>query len=402
MNQESVFALRFVVKDLAKVRKAIETMNKNLESMQKNADKTKASLEKMNSSLGKGAKSLAKFALSYFTISKIIGTVFNKTAEAVQISNMAQQAGVAQGAIGRLGKALRAYGGDARSAGAAYANLTNIIGKARHGFGISEDVQRVNAMYGIGFNFGNIGKDELMTNIAKSMHRLHGKGDQWAINQIASAYGIDSAMANFLAEKGGSWKKFVNTKEYKDLNRSELQKILDTEDEMNQVMENMSRKVVQGLSDILDWLKKKFGLTPDEEEKKRKEEIRKDEEEKEKLRKKIIEEKNRVIKLAGITPTGNLDADYNRALEKTRIEAISNKNMSLARYWMDYIKNANFDPQEMLQASRLVSNIGGKISSFPAKDGITVRVEFGDVVIENKSGQEIMATKGKQEVTYVK
>lgn len=251
MNQEATFALRFMIKDFAKMRKAIDEINRKM----KTTNDTAKTLDK---SFSRATMAVGKFALGFFALSKIINGVFRKANEQIQLDVMAQSAGVARSEIAKLGKALRIYGGDAKSAGSAYASLTNIIGGATHGMGISEDVARVNAMYGIGFNYGNISQDTLMTEIAKTMHRLRGQKDQWAINQIASAYGIDAPMANFLAEKGANWKAFVNTKEYKDLSKSELQRLLDEEEQFNLIVDKALIEIVHGVNYIVDYIKREL------------------------------------------------------------------------------------------------------------------------------------------------
>lgn len=252
MNKEAVFALRFVMKDFAKMRKGIEQMNKNLEAMQKNANKASSGMNKLNTSMGKTIRSLGKFALAYFTLSKIISTTFKQANEAIQIDLMAQSANVAADKIGKLGKALRIYGGDAKSAGSAYASLTDIIGGAQHGMGISEDVQRVNAMYGIGFNYGNISQDTLMTEIATSMHRLRQKGDQWGINQIAKAYGLDSSMANFLAEQGANWSSERNKQQWERVSKSETVRLLEAQDNLEKATANLGNALIKYLPELVN------------------------------------------------------------------------------------------------------------------------------------------------------
>lgn len=265
MNQEAVFALRFIMKDFAKMRKGIEQMNKNLEQMQNNAKKASGGMNNLNTSMGKSIRTLTKFALAYFTLSKIMSSTFKKANEAVQIDLMAQSAGVAADKIGKLGKALRLYGGDAKSAGSAYASLTNIIGGATHGMGISEDVMRVNAMYGIGFNYGNISQEELMTQIAKSMHSLRKQGDQWAINQIASAYGLDAPMAEFLAEQGANWSSEANKHKFAKVSKSETQRLIESQDNLDAQLANLGNRLIPILTRLVDatekilvWLEDRF------------------------------------------------------------------------------------------------------------------------------------------------
>lgn len=265
MNQEATFALRFITKDFAKMRKGIEEMNKNLEKMQNNAKKASGNMNNLNTSMGKTIRTIGKFALAYFALSKIMSATFKKVSETIQIDLMAQSAGVAADKIGKLGKALRIYGGDARSAGSAYSSLTDVIGGATHGMGISEDVARVNAMYGIGFNYGNISPDTLMTEIAKTMHRLRGQNDQWAINQIAKAYGIDAPMANFLAEQGANWSSEANKHKFKRVSKTETQRLIESQDNLDAQLAKLGDRMMPILTKLVDvteqllaWLEEKF------------------------------------------------------------------------------------------------------------------------------------------------
>lgn len=258
MNQEAQFALRFVVKDLAKIRKACDEMNERLANMDRRAKRASKSIDGVQKSFRKATVSIGKFALAYFTLSKMISTVFSKAAESIQIDMMADSAGVAAEKIGKLGKALRVYGGDAKTAGSAYMNLTNIIGGATHGRGLSEDITRVNAMYGIGFNYGNISQDQLMTNIAVAMQKLRNKGDQWGINQIASAYGIDTSMANFLSEQGANWSSTANKEKWEKLSRSETRQLIEAEEALKEeyakLTSNFLPDLVKGLEKLNQFL----------------------------------------------------------------------------------------------------------------------------------------------------
>lgn len=265
MNKEAVFALRFVMKDFAKMRKGIEQMNKNLEDLKKRSNAASTGFNNLNNSVSKSIRSLAKFALSYLALSKIMSVTFKKANESIQIDLMAQSAGVAADKIGKLGKALRSYGGDAKSAGSAYNSLTDIIGGAQHGMGVSQDIAKVNAMYGIGFNYGNISQDELMTNIAVRMKELRAKGDQWAINQIASAYGLDAPMAEFLTKHGANWNSERNKEDWQKLSISETQKLINATDDLEtQIAEfgkeffSLLKELVSGVTEIVKYINAKI------------------------------------------------------------------------------------------------------------------------------------------------
>ena len=253
-NQQATFALKFVVENLSQMRKSIETMNNNIKKMQQNAKSASKGMDGLNNSFRKTIRSISKFALAYFAISKIMTTGFKKMNESLQIDMMAQSSGVLTSQIGKLGKALRSFGGDARSAGNAYASLTDIIGSAQHGMGVSEDVQRVNSRFGIAFNYGNITQDQLMTNIATRMKTLRQQGNAWGVNEIAKAYGFDEPMTNFLATYGSDWIKQRNSKEYKDLNKSGMQKLQEVEDKIDTSLAKIAEEILPPMAVALEKL----------------------------------------------------------------------------------------------------------------------------------------------------
>ena len=261
MNQEAVFALKFVVKDLAKMQRGIDAVNKNLEKLNKtvgkgnkNFNKQTKEVNKLNQSFAKAARGALKFALAYVTVQKIFNTAMKNANESLQLHLMADMAGVAAEKVNKLGRALLRYSGDAKSAGSAYRSLSDIIGGATHGMGISEDVSRVNAMYGIGINYGNISEDELMTNIAVAMNRLKQNGDTWGIRQIASAYGLDDAMADFLATEGANWAAKRDTYEApltdREIAAESLEKQKDIENYLNEIV----NKLLPYIQDALDFV----------------------------------------------------------------------------------------------------------------------------------------------------
>lgn len=259
MNQEAVFALKFVVKDLAKMQRGIDTVNKNLEKLNKtvgkgnkNFNKQTKEVNKLNQSFAKAARGALKFALAYVTVQKIFNTAMKNANESLQLHLMADMAGVAAEKVNKLGRALLRYSGDAKSAGSAYRSLSDIIGGATHGMGISEDVSRVNAMYGIGINYGNISEDELMTNIAVAMNRLKNNGDTWGIRQIASAYGLDDAMADFLATEGANWAAKRDTYEAPLTEREAAVKQVESLKKLEDQIDKLVNKIMPHISHVID------------------------------------------------------------------------------------------------------------------------------------------------------
>lgn len=374
MNQEAVFALKFVVKDLAKMRKAMDEMNKNLAKMQQNANKASISVDKINTSMGKTVRTIGKFALAYFGLSKIISTVFSKANESAQLEIMAQTAGVARKEIGKLGKALRLYGGDARSAGSAYASLTNIIGGATHGMGISEDVARVNAMYGIGFNYGNISKDALMTEIARSMHKLRGQGDQWAINQIASAYGLDSSMAEFLTKHGAGWRNYVNSQEWQDINVSDSQRLLKAEEDIKAkfdiVINELLPRIADGVEGIYRIINATLGAFA--------------------MPKGLAEKEPKVLNITDESRIKYAQHQYEMGkISKEKYDEIvlnhtttpmpwateALKNIGLAKYWKEVIESSENPLAEMAHLMKINKDV--KFNTLPLASGLNTYVDVG-------------------------
>ena len=404
MNQEAVFALRFVVKDLAKMRKATEQMNENLKKLQKNAGGASKNLDKVNNSFGKVTRAALKFAAAYFTVSKIVGMVFSKANEALQLNEMAISAGIATEKIGKLGKALKLYGGDARSAGAAYASLTNIIGGAQHGMGISEDVARVNAMYGIGFNYGNISQEQLMTQIAKSMHRLKGQGDSFAIQQIASAYGLSNDVAAFLATHGANWRANVNAQQWEQMNMSEAQRLIKAEDDLGEKIKDLVMRlepvlttIANGLLEVAKYLEtlvgwivnKKKSLTPPAPKQEGYG---------------IITDDAFVNYQKGLLDSGKITKEKFDEVVKDRMTmtavpwaTTALKNKSLAGYYADYIQSAESPLEEMAHLTRLGK---AKFDFLPLASGAEIRSNINGQVTKieliNKSNTDLAVGNVKQ------
>ena len=378
MNQESVFALRFVMKDFAKMRKGIEQINKNLEQMKENANKASGGMDKLTASIGKTIRSIGKFALAYFALSKIINTTFKKVQESIQIDLMAQSAGVAAEKIGKLGKALRMYGGDAKSAGSAYNSLIDIIGGAQHGMGISQDVARVNAMYGIGFNYGNISQDELLTNIAIKMKELRGKGDQWAINQIASAYGLDASMAEFLTKHGSKWSSKANQEEWKKLSVSETQQLINAQDSLEQEIANFGTMLMPLLKDLVDGVKTIAAWINDK--------INKSQP--------IKDDKGNVVAVkAGRFGTVPILSEEDKKNKKIP-SIVPNEYSDTWNNWMDYKQKFDIEEENAKKLKEKYNDVRGIDYSYNKWFGEHTYVL--DLTIENNSPNEISVKKTRQ------
>lgn len=387
MNKEAVFALRFVMKDFAKMRKGIDQINKNLEQMKKTSNNASRGINNVNTAMSKATRSVLKFAAAYFTLSKITSTIFAKSNEAIQLRLIADTAGVAADKIGKLGKALRVYGGDAKAAGSAYSSLTSVIGGATHGMGVSEDIMRVNSMYGIGFNYGNISQDELMTEIARSMYSLRQKGDQWAINQIASAYGLDSSVATFLSKYGTNWKSQADAQKVFMPKESETQQLIKKEDELNRRLEELVFKLEPVLNGLLsaiiqltDWVYAVWG---------HKVEAKKTRMEEERNFEKHVDE------FAGFQQgktkknwfTGEYTTEYDFLPKGTKLER--------AQHVMDKLRESGWDAKVMTEylntgqelAKRYGEDFGYNIGLRPTNnDGFDVIVNVGGVVVQDNTG----------------
>lgn len=376
------------------MRKGIEQINKNMQQMTKSANTASRGINTVNTSLSKATRSVLKFAAAYFTLSKITSTIFSKSNEAIQLRLIATTAGVAADKIGRLGKALKLYGGDAKAAGSAYASLTNIIGGATHGQGVSEDVARVNAMYGIGMNYGNISQDELMTEIAIAMKSLSQRGDQWGINQIASAYSLDASMASFLSKYGANWKNQADAQKYFLPKESETQQLIKKEEELKQKLEELIFKVEPVINKLLDailqltdWVYAIWGHRV--EAKKNRLEAEKDYE-------------KHVDEFAGFQQgktkknwfTGEYSTSFDfmpKGSAKDRAEHIMDKLKESgwdARVFSEYLHTG----QEL--SKRYGEDYGFKIGMMPDNNGgMDVVVNVGDVIVQDNTG----TLKGKQD-----
>ncbi len=231
MNNEAQFGVRFAVKGAKEIQKTMDAVNAQLKKLQKTTEGVDKKIdelgEKVNKSSKKGknafkesennanslSKSLDKVMKKWLSIggavtlvSVLMRRTFSKIDEYIGINRMANSAGIAAERIGSLGKKLKElYGGDASSAAAAYTSLSDILGAARHGRGISEDVVMAASRYGIALNGGMLSEDQLMTNIAKAMQAQRNRGNMFGVREIASAFGIDEALMLHLATRGANW-----------------------------------------------------------------------------------------------------------------------------------------------------------------------------------------------------
>lgn len=211
------FTLRFVVKNLAQMERAINEINKNLgkmaDSAEKSNNRSEQATDRATDSIAKMQKALDKTIVKWTKVGIVVGLVssmirkaFTKADEYIGLKAISQSADVATTKIERLGKALKeSYGGSFGDAAAAYTSLSDILFGARTGKGISDQVAIASSRYGIALNAGNMSEEQLMTNIAVAMKNANATYGMAAVREIADAFGIDQAMMLHLTERGANW-----------------------------------------------------------------------------------------------------------------------------------------------------------------------------------------------------
>lgn len=289
MNNEARFGITFGVKGVKQFQQAVNVINTRMSKLRDTIDKIGAKLNKtgqiardtgnkQNKTLDDGkkkanqlSKELDRLAKKWLSIggaialvSAIVRKTFGRASEINGITRMAQSAGVAEARINGLGRALKNYGGDASSAASAYTSLNDILGGARAGKGIGDEVAIASARYGIALNGGMLTEDQLMTNIARAMQAQRKQGNMYAVRDIASAFGIDEAMMLHLSEKGASWDKGIpkNGKMSAQDSAKKMQDLMNRFDVLiKQLIDNVLPLVVKAMEGILavvEWVKKTF------------------------------------------------------------------------------------------------------------------------------------------------
>ena len=174
MNNEAQFGVRFAVKNAKQVQKTMDAINAKLKRMGVSAEQTGKKLDQtgkdaeqtgkkqeqafengakkadqMSKSLDRVVKKWLSIGGAVALVATIIRKAFNKVDEITGLRAMATSAGIAASRIESLGKKLREYGGDASSASSAYTSLGDVLGAARSGRGISQDIVTASSRYGI-------------------------------------------------------------------------------------------------------------------------------------------------------------------------------------------------------------------------------------------------------------
>lgn len=293
MNNEAQFGVRFAVKNAKQVQKTMDAINAKLKQMGvsteqvgKKIDQTGKEAEtagkKQEQALDKGTDKANKMAGALDRVVKkwlsiggavtlvamIVRRAFARADELTGLSRMAQSAGVAENKIYSLGRALKKYGTDSSSAASAYTSLGDILGAARAGRGINQDVVSASARYGIPLNGGMLTEDQLMTNIAIAMKAQRNKGNMFGVRDIANAFGIDEAMMLHLSEKGKDWDRGLPGANLKKA-QEEAQKQQLLRDRLNELINQfiditlpLINDGMQAILDLVNWLKQKFNFQP--------------------------------------------------------------------------------------------------------------------------------------------
>lgn len=277
-NQTANFTLRFLVKNLAQMERAINQIDSKLgrlaDSAEKSQGDTQRVIENNIKSIDRMGKVLDKTILKWFSLGKaiqIIGSLvrkaFQKADEFIGLKAISESAGVATTKIERLGKALKeSYGGGFSDAASAFSGLADILYGARTGKGISDAVAIASSRYGISLNAGNMSEEQLMTNIAVAMKNANATYGMAAVREIADAFGIDQAMMLHLTEKGAAWDRNLPASSLAQMQAdAEKAKQLQTKlDSMiDQLVAEIFPAVVKGMEVLVQIGEKLFGLKND-------------------------------------------------------------------------------------------------------------------------------------------
>ena len=291
MNNEAQFGVRFAVKNAKQVQKTMDAINAKLKRMGVSAEQTGKKLDQtgkdaeqtgkkqeqafengakkadqMSKSLDRVVKKWLSIGGAVALVATIIRKAFNKVDEITGLRAMATSAGIAASRIESLGKKLREYGGDASSASSAYTSLGDVLGAARSGRGISQDIVTASSRYGIALNGGMLTEDQLMTNIARAMQVQRKRGNMYGVRDIASAFGIDEPMMLHLSQAGANWNRGLPAANLA-AKQAEAQKLKELQLKLSNMADKLIAEVIpllipalQGIIDVVAWLKSKYQI----------------------------------------------------------------------------------------------------------------------------------------------
>lgn len=294
MNNVAQLGINIAVKNVRQVEKVINRINDRLKKLgmsvaqnskqmersgkaaedagrktQKTFDDADRGAQKLTKSLDGVVKKWVSIGGAVKLVSMIMRRAFAKIDEITGLTNMANSAGIGAKRIESLGKALREYGGDASSAAGAYTSMSDIIGAARSGRGISQDIVTAASRYGIALNGGMLTEDQLMTNIARAMQVQRKKGNMYGVRDIASAFGIDEAMMLHLSQAGANWDRGLPAAKLAE-KQAEAQKIKDMQLKVSDAMDALLLKALPAIvriGEILEeWYNKVMANTKAAEE----------------------------------------------------------------------------------------------------------------------------------------
>lgn len=214
--------------------------------------------QKLTKSLNGVVKKWVSIGAAVQLVSMVMRRAFAKIDEITGLKNMANSAGVAAERIESLGKKLRAYGGDASSAASTYSSIGDIIGAARSGRGISQDIVTAASRYGIALNGGMLTEDQLITNVARAMQAQRKKGNMYGVRDIASAFGIDEAMMLHLSEAGANWDRNLPAAKLAE-KEEEAKKAKDLQNKLSDMIDELMIKTIPLINDAMQVIVDAFG-----------------------------------------------------------------------------------------------------------------------------------------------
>lgn len=408
MNNEARFGMSFAVKGAKQVQKTQDAINAKLRKMGVTAEQTskkiedigkkseetgnkqKRTLEDGTSKANELSKSLDRVVKKWLSIggaitlvSRIIRKAFAKMDEVTGLKRMSQVAGVLPSRIESIGKKLKElYGADSSSAASAYTSVGDILGAARSGRGISQDVVAASARYGIALNGGMLTEDQLLTNIARAMQVQRKKGNMYGVREIADAFGIDDAMMLHLSERGANWDRGLPAANLAKM-QEEAQKTKELQTKLDDMATKFINVVMPALLAGMEAIVKIAGIIEDKWGKKQKEKV-------ENLPKDTAHASSYEEGLYQFNKSqGMSDYEARSHAKKTMLKAgypttvtdeFLAERVASAKAWADYYnKNSGMD---VMKALANIRNIGG--------DSVSPNLVFDkgklQIVIEDRAG----------------
>lgn len=197
MNEIANFFVKFTTDGLTELKQGFEDIEKRLDKMEQGLTKSTGSFGKMFDSAGQLATKIGLVT----TAIKAMKDALNLKDQVISLQNLATSVGVGADKIEGMGRALRQFGGDWKTAGGLYGRITDMMTQLHKGKFTQSDLA---SLYGVDIAQALVDKDYegVLAGIANAMSKQEFAGFQ---RDIAQGFlGGDQALDLFFRQGWGT------------------------------------------------------------------------------------------------------------------------------------------------------------------------------------------------------